>query len=136
MRKRVAAVIVKDNKILLMRRIKDGRKYFVFPGGGVKKGENFESAIKREIKEEFDLDIEIETFLFRTENKNRVELYFLVNNFIGEPSISGEERQRIDENNQYFLAWKKLNQIKNLPNLFPKEVREKVGESVKEHDLV
>lgn len=130
MRKRVAVVISKDNKILLMRRIKDGRKYFVFPGGGVKRGENFESAIKREIKEEFDIDITIRTFLFRIENKGRVELYFLVNNFVGEPHISGEERQRIDENNQYILAWKKLSQIKKLSNLFPEEAKNRIEELV------
>jgi len=127
MKNRVAAVIIKNNKILLMRRIKDGRKYFVFPVGGAKKGENFESAIKREIKEEFDIDIEIKTFLFRLENKGRVELYFLVDNFIGKPRISGEERQRINKNNQYHLAWKKLSQIKKVSNLFPKEARDKIA---------
>ncbi len=33
---RVAAVIIKDDKILLIRRIKNGQEYYVFPGGGVK----------------------------------------------------------------------------------------------------
>jgi ADP-ribose pyrophosphatase YjhB (NUDIX family) len=33
--KRAAAVIIKDGKILLMRRVKNGREYFVFPGGGI-----------------------------------------------------------------------------------------------------
>ena len=126
MRKRVAAVIIKDNQILLMQRIKDGRKYFVFPGGGVKIGENLESAVKREIKDEFGIDIKIERFLFRIENKGETEFYFLVKNFAGEPKISGEEKQIIDDNNQYYLEWKNLSGLKKLSNLFPKETKNKV----------
>jgi ADP-ribose pyrophosphatase YjhB (NUDIX family) len=128
MRKRVAAIIIKNSKIMLMQRIKDGREYFVFPGGKVKTGENFESAIRRVIKEEFDIEITIKTFLFRIENKGRVELYFLVNDFIGEPRISGEERQRINEYNQYYLVWKKMSQVKKLLNLIPREARGKLAE--------
>ena len=126
MHKRVAAVIIKNNKILLMRRVKNGRKYFVFPGGRVKKGENFEASIKREIKEEFDIDITIETFLFRIENKGRVELYFLVKNFTGESKISGEEKQVINDNNQYHLEWKNLSALKKLSNLHPDEARNRI----------
>lgn len=136
MGKRVAAVIIKNNKILLLRRIKNGRKYFVFPGGRVEKGENFESAVKREIKDEFDINITIKTFLFRIENKGRVEFYFLVNNFIGKPKIIGEERQRIDENNQYLLAWKKLSQVKEFINLFPKAAKEKMEKIVPQSKAV
>ncbi len=126
MHKKVAAVIIKNNKILLMRRVKNGRQYFVFPGGRVREKENFESAIKREIKQEFDIDIEIETFLFRIENKGKVELYFLVKNFSGESKISGEEKQVINDNNQYYLEWKNLSDLKKLSNLQPQEAKNKI----------
>ena len=36
-RERASAVIIKDNKILLMKRVKPNLEYFVFPGGGVEK---------------------------------------------------------------------------------------------------
>ena len=51
MPQRAVGVIIKDNKILLMRRIKNGQEYYVFPGGGVKEGESTETAIIREIRE-------------------------------------------------------------------------------------
>ncbi|MBU2595879.1 NUDIX domain-containing protein [Patescibacteria group bacterium] len=136
MHKRVRAVIIKDNKILLMRRVKNGRKYFVFPGGGVKKKENFEAAIRREIKEEFDIDITIETFLFRIENKGRVELYFLIKNFTGQPKLSGEERQMVDDNNQYFLEWKNLSGLKKLSNLFPQEAKNRIEAEFKKATIL
>ena len=33
-RQRVAAIVVKDNKVLLMHRVNDGREYYSFPSGG------------------------------------------------------------------------------------------------------
>jgi ADP-ribose pyrophosphatase YjhB (NUDIX family) len=126
MRKKVLAVIIKDNKILLMRRVKNGRKFFVFPGGRIKIKENLELAVKRAIKQEFDIEIKIETFLFRLENKGRTEFYFLAKGYQGEPKISGEKRQIIDENNQYYLEWKNLSTLKKLSNLHPNEAKNRI----------
>ncbi len=130
MDKRVAAVIIKDGKILLMHRIKDGREYFVFPGGGLKENEDTESAIIREIKEEFTIDIKIEKLIFELENQGRQEFYFLVTEFSGEPVLGGEEKDRMAENNQYFPEWKNLSEIKNLSNLYPDEAKLKVEEII------
>ena len=56
----VAAIIIKDNKILATQRgygeFKDG---WEFPGGKVEQGEAPENAIVREIKEELDTVIEV-----------------------------------------------------------------------------
>ena len=64
MPQRAVGVIIKENKILLMRRMKNGQEYYVFPGGGVKEGESTETAIIREIKEELSLDAKIDKLLF------------------------------------------------------------------------
>ena len=57
----VAAVIKKDNKYLIAQRNRN--KHFAFhyefPGGKVDKGETFESALQREIKEELSIGIKI-----------------------------------------------------------------------------
>ena len=134
MRKRVAAVIIKNNKILLMRRVKNGREYFVFPGGRARIKESFESAVKRVIKSEFNLDIIIETFLFRIENKNETEFYFLVKDFEGSPRMNSEERQIINDHNQYYLEWKNLSTLVKMSNLLPKKAKNKVEALAVEHD--
>lgn len=59
-------VIIKEGKILLIT-IKESGKYF-FPGGGIKKGELLEDAIKREIKEETGYKVKIKKFLDFKEN--------------------------------------------------------------------
>jgi 8-oxo-dGTP diphosphatase len=57
----VAAIIIKDNKILCVQRDKSKYDYisykYEFPGGKVEKNETFEEAIIREIKEELDQEI-------------------------------------------------------------------------------
>jgi 8-oxo-dGTP diphosphatase len=57
MKKRVRAIIIKENKILIIKRTKSDDVYFVIPGGGVEIGENIETAIKRECKEELGVKI-------------------------------------------------------------------------------
>ena len=130
MDKRAVAVIIKDGKVLLMRRIRDGQEYFVFPGGGVGEGENPEDAVVREIKEEFNVDIKIDKLLFQIENKGRQEFYFLVKEFTGFPEIGGEEKERTNENNQYYPVWKELSEISDLSNLYPLEAKQKVEEMI------
>jgi ADP-ribose pyrophosphatase YjhB (NUDIX family) len=131
MGKRAVAVIIKGGKILLMGRIKNGQQYFVFPGGGVEKDEKISSALIREIKEEFNIDVKIEKPLFRIKNQGRQEFYFLVKKFIGIPEISGEEKERMNKNNQYFPAWFDLKKAIKLPNLYPEQAKQKVENLIK-----
>ncbi|MDP3730833.1 MAG: 8-oxo-dGTP diphosphatase MutT [Candidatus Omnitrophota bacterium] len=60
-----AAVIEKDGKILIAQRFKRrtlGGKW-EFPGGKIEPGETAEACLKRELKEEFDIDSEIGKFI-------------------------------------------------------------------------
>ena len=56
----VAAVIKKQNKVFVTQRgygeFKDG---WEFPGGKIEQGETPQEALKREIKEELDAEIEV-----------------------------------------------------------------------------
>ncbi len=90
---RASAVIIKNDKILLMHRIKDNREYYVLPGGGVEDGESAEQALTREIKEEAGLSVEIDKKLCEYDNKesNRTEHIFVVNNFVGDISLGEPE---------------------------------------------
>ena len=126
MDKRVCAIIIKDNKILLMRRIKDGQEYFVFPGGRIKENESEEDAIIREVKEELSLDAKIDKLLFQIENRGQEELYFLIKEFSGIPELSGPEKERMNENNQYYPEWIDLDKASNLVNFYPEEARIKL----------
>lgn len=57
----VAGIIYKDDKFLIAQRNfkKSQGGLWEFPGGKVEKNEAYEDALKREIKEEFNSDIEV-----------------------------------------------------------------------------
>ena len=126
MPERAVGVIVKNDKVLLMRRIKDGQEYYVFPGGGVKEGESTETATIREIKEELSINPKIDKLLFEIENQDRQEYYYLIKEFSGQPQLGGEEKQRMNENNQYHPIWMSLDKLRELDNLYPKEDKSRI----------
>lgn len=118
---RVAGIIIKDGKILLMRRVKNGEEYFVFPGGGVEEGETQEDALKREIKEEVNLDVNNYEKVFEIENRGAKEKYYLIFDFSGIPQLGGPEKERTNEQNQYYPEWLNLIKAAELKNLLPRE---------------
>ncbi|MHB1654171.1 MAG: (deoxy)nucleoside triphosphate pyrophosphohydrolase [Desulfitobacteriaceae bacterium] len=56
-----AAIILKDNKILIAQRApgENLAGKWEFPGGKIEPGETPQECLKREISEEFDVDIEV-----------------------------------------------------------------------------
>lgn len=74
MLKVVAALIKKDNKILIAKRStgnKDVIGKWEFPGGKVEENETEEQAIEREIKEEFDILVKAEKFVTNVISKDK-----------------------------------------------------------------
>jgi 8-oxo-dGTP diphosphatase len=53
---RVAGLILHADRVLLIRHEKEGRGYWLLPGGGVEPGETLEDALLRELAEECRLD--------------------------------------------------------------------------------
>ncbi|MFM7694674.1 MAG: NUDIX domain-containing protein, partial [Actinomycetota bacterium] len=49
---RVAGLLVNGGRVLLVRQEKDGRAYWLLPGGGVEEGEELVDALRRELAEE------------------------------------------------------------------------------------
>ena len=60
----VYGVIVKDDKVLLSREW-DG---YDFPGGGIDKGETFDEALEREVREETGINVKRDKLLHATTN--------------------------------------------------------------------
>jgi ADP-ribose pyrophosphatase YjhB (NUDIX family) len=56
----VGALIVKDGRILLVERGQEPLKgYWSLPGGAVETGEYLETAVRREVREETGLDVDV-----------------------------------------------------------------------------
>ncbi len=85
LRNRGAAIILKEDEVALIKRVKGNRTYYVFPGGGIETGETPEQATIREAYEELDVHIRIEHLLGKVE-WNGIQ-YFFLSKIIGEHSV-------------------------------------------------
>lgn len=66
----VAAIIEKNDTILIAKRLKgEFAGLWEFPGGKYEENETGEQAIKREIEEEFDVEIDVKEFLCTIEHE-------------------------------------------------------------------
>ena len=105
----VAAIILKDDKFFIAQRNRNKHMglSWEFPGGKVEKGETFEIALKREIKEELNIEINIKNKLGEEnyqDDKINVKLhYFICFHFNGEIILSEHEDS----------AWVTKNDFKN-----------------------
>ena len=134
-KQRVSALLVnhENAEILLIKRLKDSRIYWVFPGGGVEFRELLSQAIVREIFEETSLEIDNPEEIFSVINRGRKEHFFLVSVPFFEPKLSTQSPEFKAQNctNQYELTWVKLNDLSQL-NLVPVEAKVIVSSLVSE----
>src|SRR5687768_6061344 len=88
----VGAVVVRDGKALIIKRAHEPRKgEWSLPGGLLELGESLQDAVRREIKEETALDIEvgpvIETFdRVHRDDGGMIRYHFVIVDFVGWPS--------------------------------------------------
>jgi mutator protein MutT len=96
-----ALIINDNNETLLMKRSPMSKNEIGFwskPGGAIEFGEKVQDAVKREIKEELDVEIEITKFLGYTdhiissENQHWISFNFLAKIKSGEPKIMEPEK--------------------------------------------
>ncbi|HAS6235666.1 TPA: NUDIX domain-containing protein [Vibrio vulnificus] len=134
-KQRVSALLVnrENAEILLIKRFKDSRIYWVFPGGGVEFRELLSQAIVREVFEETSLEIDNPEEIFSVVNRGRKEHFFLVSVPFFEPKLSTQSPEFKAQNcsNQYELTWVKLNDLSQL-NLVPVEATVIVSSLVSE----
>jgi 8-oxo-dGTP diphosphatase len=118
--------MLRNNQVLLMHRVKNGKEYWTFPGGGVEKGETIEQAVVREIEEETCLETVVEKLLYVHHYETSDQYFFLCNYISGEPVLGNSvemARMARSKNAFYEPIWE---DIENLPSvlLYPLEIRD------------
>lgn len=130
MTNRVRAIIIDDDKLLIIKRVKKDSVYFVFPGGGVEESDkDKKTALIRECKEELGVDVEvleliIKNSFFRKDEGEQRE-YFYKCNIIGGKLGTGdgpEFQENSDYEGTHELEWIKISELGNF-DIRPVEVK-------------
>lgn len=135
-RVRVAGILIENNKILLIEHKKNDKKYWLIPGGGVDWGESTAEALIREYKEETNLDVTVDKFLFLSETiapdkeKHVINLYFKVK----KDENSKAEMILGDETNLNDLRFVSKDEIENI-KIYP-NIKEQIKQLLDEKEIV
>ena len=132
---RVAGIIKINGGYAFMHRKnvikrKDFREYYTFPGGGLEENETLEEGVKREIKEEFGINVKVIKKLYESENdKLNMKEYFFLCEYIDGEFGTGEGEEFSNSPNykdagEYIPEIVKRENIKDLV-LLPLEIKEK-----------
>lgn len=75
----------KDGKILFVKHVKNGKEYYVLPGGGVEYRETLVSALLRELEEELGIKkvfsvkfLRVREFIDDSSDRHIIDLYYYV----------------------------------------------------------
>lgn len=114
MNESVACIAYKNGKVLIAHRNNVGAmgNRWEFPGGKVEKGESFEDAIKREMKEEFCVDCIPLDFISKADflHKEKIRTVYA---YLVELQHDGIEcSYKLSEHTEY--KWVNINEIMNL----------------------
>jgi 8-oxo-dGTP diphosphatase len=116
-RLRVAAVIIRKKRLLLVRHSKQEMGYFMLPGGGVMRGETMTEALSREVEEETGLQVQagkllcVSETIFPDRSRHIINMVFRCAEIGGELKPSRDVRVVGSE----FIGFKDLGKVDLLP---------------------
>ena len=131
---RVAGIVPLEDGFGLMHRVgvikqQAFQNYYTFPGGGLEEGETLEEGTKREIKEEFGIDVKIVKKMYEIykEEFDQMEYFFLCEYIGGEfgtgtgPEFSNDPKYK--DSGKFIPEIIKKEDVKQI-FLLPQEIRD------------
>ena len=136
---RVAGLVEMGNGYAFMHRRNVKKKensdapygdYFVFPGGGLEDGEILEEGVKREILEEFGIEVEVKEKLYFRQIREELDEYLFLCKYVSGnlgtgtgPEFSGDPKYA--DRGLYIPTIVPKEEVKNI-RLLPEEFKEKL----------
>lgn len=98
---RVAGILIKENRLLLIAHKKNNEIYWLLPGGGVDYGESLHEALMREFVEELNITVDVDDVVLISDSidptgeRHVVNICFLCSHLSGDLAL-GEEKRLYD----------------------------------------
>ena len=128
------AIIVKGGKMVAMHRVKKGDEFYVTPGGHKEKGEDDYTCCKREVMEEFGIEVEPKKIIYECTFNNLHQCYIVCDWIGGKVHVTdGEEYDRMTEENQYYPETIDIVDLENI-DFRPAEIKEQLIADLKNYD--
>ena len=118
----VSAIIFKEERILMIKRGKEPNKgKWSIPGGGIELGETLDQAVKREVREECSIEIEVERVFYTTENiirddDGRVKYHYVLVDMLAKYA-GGETKAQSDAEECRWVTAEELSELDITPRL-------------------
>ena len=122
----VRGLVVTDKGLAVIYRKKKSEsgvsEYYVIPGGGVEENEEITQALKRELREELNIEVNVKDLAFVVDADNRIEYFYNCDFISGSFELNGEEIDRMSDSNYYEPTFIELKDLNNYDIL--KEVKD------------
>ncbi|NVJ85219.1 MAG: NUDIX domain-containing protein [Algoriphagus sp.] len=120
LRTRVNGILIKDEKILMVRhQMGDQQEFWSVPGGGMRFGSDASTNLQREFLEETGLEVQAEKFLFVHEflqpPLHAIELFFEVKHLGGEMQLGKDPELEGLQQILTAIEWLSLSEIQKIP---------------------
>ena len=127
------AIVLRQEDILVIKRIKKGRKYMVTPGGRIEPEEKPEEALLRELAEETTVEVANPRLVFIEEPNDKrwgTQYIYLCDYVAGEPQLHPDSEELVIQaqgGGSYDPVWFPL---KNLPDKEYPFLSQRLGEEI------
>lgn len=124
MAERHRAIIIDNDEIVVMKREKNGKLFYVFPGGAKEENESQEECCVREVKEEFGIDVEVVNKIYDVKIENENQGFFVCKWKSGKIHKTDAEEYTTNDVSKYGTyepATLKLYELQQVP-VYPCEV--------------
>lgn len=136
---RVCAIIYNKNMTKVYMQKQDNHDFYMFPGGRLEIGEDTLSAIKRELKEELDINSDVklkyiaESFIkFPKLEYHEIGFYFTLK--VDEKLLEDNCRSKDKNDGESIFKWISIDELDNY-NIIPKCMKEKIIEKNTNTDI-
>ena len=113
-------IILENNTVLLIKRVKNDRTYYVFPGGKAEVGETPEMTAIREAYEELGVHVQLGN-CFDIIRFGEVQQYYFFATIVGGELGTGQAEEFTTGEGTYELEWLPVKELGNYP-VIPVEV--------------